>query len=148
MYFISITRLRLKSIFVLPAFLSSNGGIAKQLKISDGFIAGKELVDAGLVFWTITIWSGDADMKKFRNSVPHRKAMQKLPDWCCEATYAHWLQETSEMPTWEAIHERMIRYGVVSKVRKPTERHATKAFPLPRWRRIENVMTPAKGRAQ
>ncbi|MCW3122227.1 MAG: hypothetical protein JWQ38_1719 [Flavipsychrobacter sp.] len=138
MVFISATRLRLKSIWYLPGFMRANNASLKQLLITDGFLQGKELIDKGLVFWTLTMWDKDADMKTFRNSVPHRKAMQQLPAWCNEATYAHWLQEEATLPDWTTIHERMIKDGVVSKVRNPTERHAAKNFPPIKWLKTES----------
>ena len=142
MYFVSITRLRLKSIFSLPAFLSANSASIKQLLITEGYVAGKELTDKGLIFWTLTLWNADADMKSFRNSPPHRKAMQKLPDWCNEATYAHWLQEEATLPDWTTVHERMLSEGVVSKVRFPTDRHLTKSFPPIKWGKLARPLNP------
>jgi heme-degrading monooxygenase HmoA len=87
MPFISITRLRIHSIFILPKFMLANEASVKQLRKIDGFLKGKELIDKGLTFWTLTMWRDEIAMKAFRNSIPHRKAMQKLPSWCCEASY-------------------------------------------------------------
>lgn len=107
-------------------------------------MAGKELMDKGWVFWTLTMWNTDADMKTFRNSAPHRKAMQKLPDWCNEATYIHWLQDAPELPGWDIIHAKMVSEGVVSKVRHPSPKHLTKDFPLPKWTRTERLLKPSQ----
>ncbi len=142
MFFISITRLRLRSFIYLPAFLSSNNQSVKQLIITPGFVAGKELVDKNLVFWTVTVWNADADMKTFRNSPPHRKAMQKLPLWCDEATYAHWLAEDAQIPDWNAIYQKMITEGKVSKVRHPSKAHAGKSFPPVKWTKIGQMFKP------
>ena len=136
-YFISATRLKLKSFFSLPAFMRANSASAKQLIKTDGFIAGKELIDKGLTFWTLTMWAQDADMRSFRNSEAHRNAMRHLPDWCNEATYTHWLQEDTTLPNWHTVHEKMITHGIVSKVRTPTEQHLNKAFPAPKWKVTE-----------
>jgi hypothetical protein len=136
MYFVSATRLKLKSIFYLPAFMRANEASGKQLLATEGFVSGKENVDKGLIFWTVTMWDKDADMKSFRNSPAHRKAMQGLPNWCNEATYTHWLQKEDTLPGWHAVHERMIREGVVSKVRNPTERHSSKSFPMVKWTKL------------
>lgn len=143
MVFVSATRLKLRSIFYLPALLRANKASIGQLVITNGFIAGKELVDKGLVFWTLTMWDKDADMKSFRNSVPHRKAMQQLPVWCDEATYAHWMQEEAVLADWPAIYERMLSEGVVSKVRNPSVRHAGKLFPTIKWQKSGRVFKPA-----
>lgn len=139
MYFVSVTRLRLKSLIYFPGMVRANSAVSKQLVVTPGFVAGKELIDKGLIFWTITVWQGDADMKVFRNSEAHRKAMQKLPDWCNEATYAHWLQETDQLPNWEAVHHKIISEGSVSKVRHPSADHATKNFLPPIWKKTQQV---------
>lgn len=139
MVFISATRLKLKSIFYLPGFMAANNASVKQLRITEGFMGGKELVDKGLVFWTLTMWDKDADMKSFRNSAPHRKAMQQLPVWCNEATYIHWLQDEAVLPTWDTVYENMLADGTVSKVRNPSARHLSKEFPEPKWTKLERA---------
>jgi len=126
-------------------------------------MGGKELIDKGLLFWTLTMWEQGADMKSFRNSIPHRNAMRKLPDWCSEATFAHWLQEEPvlpgwsneatvvhglpeelELPDWNIVHEKIVTEGIISKVRMPTERHLLKAFPPLQWTRLERVFKKGK----
>jgi len=117
--------------------MSANEASVKQLRITAGFRTGKELIDKGFTFWTITLWEKDADMKSFRNSEPHRKAMQRLPEWCNEATYLHWLQEEPVLPSWDIVYERMLKEGTVSKVRHPSEYHLTKSFPPIKWTKME-----------
>ena len=124
--------------------MKANEASVKQLLETEGFVTGKENVDKGLIFWTITMWNADADMKGFRNSPAHRKAMQMLPEWCNEATYTHWLQESGTLPDWNNIHERMIKDGVVSKLRNPSERHSSKSFPPVKWTKLERPFKPSK----
>lgn len=143
MVFISATRLKLRSIFSLPSFFSANNASIKQLTITAGYLGGKELPDKSLVFWTLTMWDKDADMKSFRNSEPHRKAMQQLPVWCNEATYVHWMQDEATLPGWDAVYDRMIQDGVISKVRNPTDRHLSKSFPAIKWKKTERLLKPA-----
>ena len=142
MYFVSATRLKVKSFFSLPAFMMANEASIKQLSRTKGFVEGKELMDKGLTFWTITLWNSDADMKGFRNSIPHRKAMQKLPGWCSEATYTHWLQEETVLPAWNTIHEKIVKEGIVTKVRHPSQHHSSKLFPPVKWARTERAFKP------
>jgi len=141
MVFISLTRLKVRSLFFLPAFFRANEAAVKELIKTKGFITGVELIDKGPVFWTITCWNGETDMKSFRNGPAHRKAMQKLPDWCCEATYTHWLQE--DVPTtidWKLMHEKIVQDGKLTKVRKPTQNHPTKEFPVIKWLRLQRPL--------
>lgn len=146
MYFISATRLKVSSIYYLPGFMRANEASVKQLLLTNGFVDGKELIDKGLTFWTLTLWDKDADMKNFRNSIPHRKAMQKLPDWCSEATYTHWLQEEPTLPDWNIVHERIVKEGTVTKVRHPSEKHVSKDFPPVKWKKIERKFKVKKGK--
>ena len=143
MYFISVTRLRLRSVFSFPAFFIANERSVKELIRTAGLVAGKELIDKGMVFWTVTVWRDMESMKAFRNSTPHRKAMQRLPDWCDEGTYVHWQQEDATIPSWQQVHERMLADGKVSKVRQASARHNNKAFPEPQRTHTQRVFKPA-----
>src|SRR5262249_12549314 len=90
MAFNSITRLRLRSLFTLPAFAREARAISAQAATAAGFIAGAVLAEGRLVFWTRTAWESEAAMKAFRDSDAHRVSMPKLVDWCDEASVAHW----------------------------------------------------------
>ena len=137
MYFVSATRLKLRSLFFLPALFRADSAAAKQLVITPGFLKGKQLFDKGLTFWTLTMYADADAMKQFRNSQPHQLAMRKLPDWCSEGTYAHWTQEEDELPDWHTVHEKIVGEGKVTKVRKPSSRQLTKSFPKPQWIKTE-----------
>lgn len=143
MVFVSATRLRVGSVFNLRAFFRANEASIKQLLQTEGFIAGAELPDWGLVFWTITLWGDEAAMRSFRNSEAHRKAMQKLPDWCSEASYTHWQQEEATLPDWDVIYNKMMSEGKLTKVRKPSKRQLTKDYPPVKWRKLMRPLKPA-----
>ena len=144
MYFVSLTRLRLRSIIYLPSFYMANERAVKQITHTDGFIKGFELIDKGLTFWTVSVWTTDAAMKYFRNNGAHQQAMRKLPGWCSEASYAHWMQETDTIPDWEFMYQKLINEGKVTKVKHPTERQAEKLYPPPAWRKSARNITPFK----
>ena len=65
MPFVSVTRLRVKSMFYLLSFMRANESSVKELKVSKGLLKGKELIDKKLTFWTITLWEDEESMKKF-----------------------------------------------------------------------------------
>ncbi len=142
MIFVSATRLRVRSIFFLPGFLRANEAAVKELVKTKGFIQGTELTDKGLVFWTITMWGADTDMKTFRNGKAHRKAMQKLPDWCNEAAYIHWLQEDNTLPDWKTIHQKMIVEGKLTKLSHPSKRQISKDYPVVKWSKLMRPLKP------
>ena len=143
MVFASLTRLRVGSIFYLPAFIRANEAAVKEIMQIPGFLGGAELTDKGLVFWTITYWQDETAMKSFRNCEAHCKAMQNLPDWCSEASYTHWTDDN--MPKtidWKLMHEKMIQDGKLTKVRRPSKRQLTKDYPQVKWSKLQR---PLKG---
>jgi len=137
MPFVSVTRLRVKSLFFLFSFMRANEASVKELKYSSGLLMGKELIDKKLTFWTITIWEDEESMKRFRGSLSHRNAMQNLPKWCSEASYHHWIQEENECPNWTTISDKLFSQGKLSKVRNPSNAQIINQFPPIRWTRAE-----------
>ncbi len=53
--FLSVTRLRIRSLRFLLPFLWRNQGTVRQIQITPGFIEGKLLPDAKRTFWTVTL---------------------------------------------------------------------------------------------
>ena len=137
MPFVSVTRLRVKSIFFLIPFMRANEASVKELKASVGLLKGKELIDKKFTFWTITIWENQESMKGFRGSLSHRNAMQRLPKWCDEASYHHWVQEDNEVPSWDTISEKLYSQGKLSKVRHPSKAQVENQFPPIKWTKTE-----------
>ena len=137
MPFVSVTRLRVKSLFFLIPFMRANEASVKEIKVSKGLLKGKELIDKKLTFWTVTIWENEESMKKFRGSIAHRNAMQQLPVWCNEASYHHWIQEDYELPSWDVISKKLFSEGRLSKVRNPSKAQIENHFPLIKWTKTE-----------
>ena len=142
MAFNSITRLRLRSVFTLPAFARASRAISAQAARSAGFINGAVLAEGWMVFWTRTAWESEAAMKAFRDSDAHRAVMPKLGDWCNEAMVAHWEGELEG--NWSNIHDHMSREGRKSRVRHPSHAHEQRfVAPMRRWS-PEQPILPAK----
>jgi len=102
-----------------------------QARSSDGNLRTLTIKDRGLTFWTITVWRDQAAMRAFRNIGSHKAAMPKLSKWCDEATYVHWEQESDAAPDLKDAYARLVSEGVVSRVRYPSNNHATLAFQEP-----------------
>lgn len=143
MYFVSVTRLHLKSIKHLFAFMGANGVAVRSLRQTPGFIQGVELMDGLRTFWTLTVWDNEQAMRMFRNGDAHRKAMQSLPGWCDEASYANWQQPNNTLPDWDMAYKNMIAEGRVTKVRYPSERHLANEYPPPKLKLFKNILRPA-----
>lgn len=122
----SITRLRLKSIFTLPAFARETRLISAQLAETPGFIDAAVLAEGRLVFWTRSVWESLDAMKAFRDSGAHRVSMPKLITWCDEAAVAQWQGEPAS--DWDEIYARMAGEGRLSRVKNPTKAHTEKRF--------------------
>lgn len=141
---ISVTRLRIRSIFFLPQFLWHASKSTRQVERAGGFLSGKTLVNPGKVFWTLTAWESEAAMNAFRTHAAHRDAMPKLLHWCDEASLVHWTQETPDLPTWINAYERMMATGRTSKVNHPSPAHVENKFPAPVASKMETIMKPRK----
>ena len=118
---VSVTRLRVRSLIYLPAFLFRSLHIGGQAKKAPGNLGAKVLNDRRRTYWTCTSWESEAAMKAFMLAPPHGPAMRKLLEWCDEAALVHWSQPGPELPGWAEAHARMQREGRTSKVNHPSE---------------------------
>lgn len=146
MPFISVTRLRLRSPIYLPLFFWYTFTSAKQLVNHSSFIKGKTLLDRKLTFWTMTAWQNEGDMRAYRNSDAHKKAMPKLQHWCDEASVVHWHQEDDVLPDWLTAHRLMVTDGRISKVKHPSPEHSNlQQIAPPRYpSETERLLTPKR----
>jgi hypothetical protein len=130
--FASVTRLRVRSVKYLPAFLWHTFLSQRQVVRAPGFFGGRLLIDVGRTFWTLTVWETEQAMKAFRGSGSHAKVMPLLVEWCDEAAYAHWAPSGDSVPSWQEAHERLAAEGRLSRVANPSPGHAARHFPSPR----------------
>jgi heme-degrading monooxygenase HmoA len=138
MPFISLTRLRVRSIRFLPQFLLHAFRSRNQVRRAPGFKTGALLADRGLAFWTVTVWDSEESMRQFMISGYHKAAMPHLVEWCDEASVAHWTEADASpqsqpvLPSWQEADRRMRESGRASKVKHPSPNHANLNFRAPR----------------
>src|SRR5688500_18408932 len=132
MAFISVTRLRLRSIRFFPPFLWWGLLSGVQAKRAPGNLKAAGLRDLHLTFWTLTAWTDEHAMRAFMLSGAHQRVMPKLFNWCDEASVVHWNQETAELPSWSEAHRRMVEDGRQSRVRYPSDSQRAKRITPPR----------------
>jgi hypothetical protein len=124
MAFVSVTRLRVRSIWFLLPFTLASLRTRQQLRRAPGFIEGRLTIEFPFAFWTMSIWKSHDDMRRFRNAPPHLDAMRRLPHWCDEASYVHWEQRDTELPSIDAAYRILHKQGITSKVTHPTAAHS------------------------
>lgn len=124
MYTVSITRLRVRSIFLMPLFTYHAMRTMTQAQKADGVAGVETRFEKNNVVWTKTVWNDESQMKKYRGSGAHQIAMRMLSEMCSEASVARWQQEGTELPTWEEAHRRMLSEGKLSKVKHPSPLHS------------------------
>lgn len=132
MPFVSVTRLRLRSVRFLPSFFFHAVPSYRQARAAPGFRDGSLLADRSWTFWTLTLWDGQASMRAYMTSGDHRTAMPRLAGWCDEASVVHWDQEHGDLPSWTEADRRMRAEGRPSKIRNPSPQHADLSFRTPR----------------
>lgn len=123
MAFVSVTRLRLRSIRYLPWFFWHSNRSIQQARQSQGNLNTLVRKGKGLAFWTLTVWESADDMTAYRNSGAHRLVMPKLVDWCDEAASAHWQQSDSTCPSWDSAAQYLKDQGRLFKVKYPSRDH-------------------------
>ncbi|MCA2001917.1 MAG: hypothetical protein LDL51_08650, partial [Chloroflexi bacterium] len=85
MYTISITRLRVRSIFYMPLFMLHALRTMTQAQKSEGALGVETRIEKNNVVWTKTAWTDETAMKKYRGSGAHQVAMRLLSEMCSEA---------------------------------------------------------------
>jgi hypothetical protein len=142
MPFISVTRLRVRSLRYLLPFFWQTLKVAREAEHSPKFLGGRILREARNAFWTVTAWEDEAAMLSFRQKAAHRVVMPKLLNWCDEAAYCHWKQDTPDLPDWTEAHRRLLQEGKLSKVYHPSPAHVANDFAEPKPGRIERTLKP------
>jgi heme-degrading monooxygenase HmoA len=131
--FVSLTRLRIRSLLYLPQFLWNTRSAEKQASKAAGFLGGRLLVDKHRVYWTLTGWESEKAMKAYRGAGAHGAVMKRLPGWCDEAAYTHWETADTGIPAWPEAYERLKSSGKLSRVEHPSPEHEAREFAAPRF---------------
>ena len=145
----SVTRLRVRFVRYVPAFVWKTFLSQRQVVRAPGFLGGSLLLDAHRTFWTLTIWESERAMKTFRGSAPHAQVMPRLVEWCDEASYAHWTPTDASVPTWPEAYEHLVGEGRLSRVAHPSRDHDARQFAKPRLRPlIAKDLKPARSESE
>lgn len=130
MAFVSVTRLRLRSVRYLPFFLIDSMQSLQQAKQAPGNFRATTRAQWKLVFWTMTVWEDEAAMRSYMRSGAHGKSMPKLQTWCDEGAIVHWEQDSIEFPSWETAEAKMLVNGRFTPLKYPSLSHQQKQIHL------------------
>ena len=128
---IVVTRLWLKNQAFFDAFFASAVAVVEQAQSADGNLGADVLADANSTFWTRTAWRERSAMHAFVAGEPHLATMGRLDDWCDEATFVDWEQDSAELPGWQAGYRRLVTDGQVASLTQSSDDHHTRDFPAP-----------------
>ena len=143
MAFLSMTRLQVKSIFLLPKFIVQNEAIVKQLRSSAGFKKGKTLIDLGLGAWTVTLWDSEDAMRAFYMNGAHRNIMPSLSAYSNEAVTCHNAFDALDLPAWDYVHDKLSSLGKFSSaLKEPTQNHLEKKIIKPKITFLTRPINP------
>jgi len=83
MVFVSLTRLRIRSIRFVPLFAFHTFRSLRQVSKSPGFQSGSILADRSWTFWTLTVWDMQESMRAYIVSV---RTSRRCPICCIGVT--------------------------------------------------------------
>jgi hypothetical protein len=143
MALVSVTRLRIRSWRYLLPFALYSLRATGQARRSAGFLGGWVGSSGNRAFWTVTVWTDEAAMKRYRDNGVHKAAMPKMLDWADEGAMARYEQPAPEPPDGAGSYTALLSRGRTSKVRRPTAAHtAGKTAPDGRVPFVGRVLRP------
>ncbi|HEY6280072.1 MAG TPA: antibiotic biosynthesis monooxygenase, partial [Streptosporangiaceae bacterium] len=105
---IVVTRLRLMDPALFDEFFASAVAVVEQATSSEGNIGADVLAEANNTYWTRTAWQGRDSMDAFVGTEPHLGTMDRIADWCDEATFVDWEQAGTDLPDWQEGYRRIV----------------------------------------
>jgi heme-degrading monooxygenase HmoA len=128
---IVVTRLRLRDPAFFDEFFASAVAVVEQAQGTEGNLGADVLAEANNTYWTRTAWQSRAAMDSFVGGEPHLSTMDRIDDWCDEATFVDWEQPSADAPDWQDGYRRIVADGQVARLTHGTDAHRTRDFPAP-----------------
>jgi hypothetical protein len=126
-----VTRLRLRTHEMLDDFFVASVSVLEQAKISPGYLGADALAEANDVWWTVSAWQDRDAMRAFVGTEPHLGVMTRVDDWCDEATFAEWSQDSPELPDWKTSFDRIVADGQSATLTNGSAANEDRTFPAP-----------------
>lgn len=131
MAFVVVTRLHLRDPEFFDEFFAAAVAVVEQAQGATGNLAADVLAEANNTYWTRSVWTDRVAMGGFLEAQPHLGTMDRIDQWCDEATFVDWEQAEDALPDWQDGYDRLVADGQVTRLTRPTEAHATRRFPPP-----------------
>jgi hypothetical protein len=128
---IVVTRLRLRAPALFDEFFGHAVAVVEQAQNSQGNLGADVLAEANNTYWTRTAWQERDLMNAFVGSEPHLSTMDRIADWCDEATFIDWEQASTDLPGWQDGYQRLVANGQSASLTHATNAHHTRDFPAP-----------------
>lgn len=144
MYFVSATRLHLRSWLYFPFFMWGSWQANRQAERTPGFLAGQIWVDQNRTYWTLTIWEKEAAMRLMRDRNAHKRIMPRIQTWCDAAATTHWEQATPSLPSIVEVHQRITQQGHFTRLKRPSAQHRQQIIPAPVLQVVPLTLRPRR----
>jgi hypothetical protein len=131
---IVVTRLRLRDASVFDEFFAGAVALLEQAKGSAGNLGTDALAEANNTWWSCSAWRDHESMRAYVETDPHASTKRRLDDWCDEATFADWEQDSEALPGWQTAYQHLIADGMSATLTNASAANTTRDFPAP----IEN----------
>ena len=128
---IVVTRLRLKDHSYLDDFFTAAVALLEQAQGSPGILSADALAEANDAWWSRTAWQDRDTMRSFVTTDPHHSTMDRLDDWCDEATFADWEQDDPALPDWPTAYRHLVADGRSATLTDASRANETRSFPPP-----------------
>jgi heme-degrading monooxygenase HmoA len=96
--YVMASRFELTSGWRSPAFLVQAVRVWRQARRSPGLI-GVSLRAQPLrrTYWTLSAWTGEAALREYARTEPHRTVMRRVRPWARTATFRFWTVPAQEL---------------------------------------------------
>ncbi|WP_422362079.1 hypothetical protein [Reichenbachiella sp.] len=110
--YVSITRLKLKSIWLLPKFAGQSNKVARQANQSSGILKVRLSNRWFKYFYTMTHWNSKEAMQQFMINGEHKVAMKQWSDYASEVKAYGF--ETNDPPKWKEARSLIKKQGRIT----------------------------------
>ena len=108
MMIITITSIRLKSLWHFFKLSLLGLRIVKQTKTEKGFVRMKN-TGFGYMHYTLSVWESEEDVKRFARTGAHARAMQQSKNIATEIrTYTY---SSNQLPSWKQVKQLLKEKG-------------------------------------